>query len=76
MFNGVLDCKNIFKVTFVIIGTIIGAGFASGQEILIFFNNYGFYGLIGLIFSIILFQESFLQHLAFHQLHKLYHEEL
>ena len=54
MFRSVLDYKNIFKVSFVIIGTIIGAGFASGQEILIFFNKYGFYGLIGLLFSIIL----------------------
>ena len=44
---------NIFKVTFVIIGTIIGAGFASGQEIYTFFNRFGFYGLIGLIFSLL-----------------------
>lgn len=43
---------NILKVTFVIVGTIIGAGFASGQEILTFFNRYGIYGLIGLAFSI------------------------
>ncbi len=46
--------KNICKVTFVIIGTIIGAGFASGQEIYTFFNKYGGYGLIGLIISIAL----------------------
>ena len=45
---------NIFKVTFVIIGTIIGAGFISGQEILTFFNRYGGYGLIGLIISLAL----------------------
>ena len=43
---------NILKVTFVIVGTIIGAGFSSGQEILTFFNQYGRYGLIGLICSI------------------------
>lgn len=43
---------NILKITFVIVGTIIGAGFASGQEILTFFNRYGIYGLIGLILSI------------------------
>lgn len=29
----------------VIIGTIIGAGFASGKEIFTFFNVYGLYGL-------------------------------
>ena len=36
---------------FVIIGTIIGAGFASGKEIFTFFNMHGIYGFIGLIFS-------------------------
>ena len=45
---------NILKVTFVIVGTIIGAGFASGQEIMIFFNNYGLFGFLGLILSIVL----------------------
>ena len=43
---------NIFKITFVIIGTIIGAGFSSGQEILTFFNQYGVYGLVGLMISV------------------------
>lgn len=37
-----INVKNIYKATFVIIGTIIGAGFASGQEIYTFFNRYGF----------------------------------
>lgn len=50
-FNGGI-MLNIFKVTFVIVGTIIGAGFASGQEILTFFNKYGICGLIGLVFSL------------------------
>ena len=39
---------------FVIIGTIIGAGFASGQEIYTFFNRYGINGLIGICISIFL----------------------
>lgn len=43
--------KSILKVAFVIIGTIIGAGFASGQEIWLFFNQYGNWGIIGLILS-------------------------
>lgn len=43
--------KEISKVTFVIIGTMIGAGFASGQEIQVFFNRYGLNGIIGLAFS-------------------------
>ena len=41
----------MFKIIFVIIGTIIGAGFASGKEILTFFNVYGYYGLFGLLIS-------------------------
>ena len=45
--------KDIWKVTFVIIGTIIGAGFASGQEIYLFFNRYGPIGMIGMAVSCI-----------------------
>ena len=41
--------NNVIKVVFVIIGTVIGAGFASGQEIYTFFYSYGINGLIGLI---------------------------
>lgn len=36
-----INAKIIYRTTFVIIGTIIGAGFASGQEIYTFFNRYG-----------------------------------
>ena len=46
--------KKIFKVIFTIVGTVIGAGFASGQEIYIFFNKYKEIGFIGLIISNIL----------------------
>lgn len=49
-----INIKNIYKVTFVIVGTIIGAGFASGQEIYTFFNVYGFKGLIGILVSVFL----------------------
>lgn len=45
---------SILKVVFVIIGTLIGAGFASGQEICLFFFSYGTKGLIGIIISSIL----------------------
>ena len=44
----------MFKVVFVIIGTLIGAGFASGQEIYSFFGIYGFNGLLGIIISSLL----------------------
>ncbi|MCI8470254.1 MAG: hypothetical protein HFJ35_01970 [Clostridia bacterium] len=43
--------RNILKVVFVIIGTMIGAGFASGQEVYLFFFSYGIEGLIGLLIS-------------------------
>ncbi len=46
--------KQIIKVVLVIIGTTIGAGFASGQEIWLFFNQYGKLGIIGMIISCIL----------------------
>ncbi len=43
--------KSISKIIFVIIGALIGAGFASGQEIYVFFYAYGMKGLIGIIIS-------------------------
>lgn len=46
--------NNIIKIVAVIIGTIIGAGFASGKEIYIFFAQYGKNGFIGAIISSIL----------------------
>lgn len=46
--------KDTLKVVFVIIGSIIGAGFASGQEIYLFFNSYGTIGIIGVIISCLL----------------------
>lgn len=46
--------KNVLKVVFVIIGTLIGAGFASGQEVYLFFFSYGMKGLIGILISSII----------------------
>ena len=43
--------KNSLKVVLVIIGTLIGAGFASGKEVYIFFNQYGSLGLLGVVLS-------------------------
>ncbi len=43
--------KNILKISFVIIGTLIGAGFASGREIYLFFVQYGTYGKIGIVLT-------------------------
>lgn len=52
------DFRNIVKVASIYTTTIIGAGFASGQEIIKFFTRYysnGFYGIIlaGIFFSVI-----------------------
>ena len=46
--------KNILNVVFVIIGTLIGAGFASGQEINLFFFSNGEHGIYGIIISSLL----------------------
>lgn len=46
--------KNKLKVIFTIIGTVIGAGFASGQEIYSFFSIYNKNGFVGIILSCIL----------------------
>lgn len=55
----------ILKCLFIIIGTLIGAGFASGQEILSFFNRYGdngFYGMMlsGVFFGIVIFMTLYI----------------
>ncbi len=46
----------MFETLFVLIGTFVGAGFASGKEVFNFFTCYFFYGIISIfIFSILLF---------------------
>lgn len=52
------EFRNIIKVACIYMTTIIGAGFASGQEIMQFFSSYyegGFYGILfaGFLFSVI-----------------------
>lgn len=51
---GFFIMKNVLKVVFVIIGTLIGAGFASGQEVYLFFFSYGMKGLICILISSII----------------------
>lgn len=41
----------IFTIVLVLIGALIGAGFASGQEMYSFFYSYGGIGLIGIIIT-------------------------
>lgn len=46
--------KEIFTIVLVIIGALVGAGFASGQEIYAFFYSYGTVGIFGLVLTCIL----------------------
>lgn len=46
--------REIFTIVLLIIGALIGAGFASGQEIYSFFYSYGAIGLIGIIVTCVL----------------------
>ncbi|MEK3903746.1 MULTISPECIES: YkvI family membrane protein [unclassified Paenibacillus] len=43
------------QIAFTYIGTIVGAGFATGQEILRFFTRYGHWALLTILFSAALF---------------------
>ena len=43
--------KSKIKIIMVIIGTLIGAGFASGREIYLFFTRYGLWGIMGMTLS-------------------------
>lgn len=47
--------KDTLRVAGVYIGTIIGAGFASGQEILQFFTGYGWWGIIGTLVTMAMY---------------------
>ncbi|NBI06576.1 YkvI family membrane protein [Senegalia massiliensis] len=47
--------RNSMKAGFIYIGTIIGAGFASGKEISYFFGIYGTKGIYGVLITSILF---------------------
>ncbi|MDQ1146911.1 putative membrane protein YkvI [Bacillus sp. SORGH_AS 510] len=44
-----------FQIAAVYVGTVIGAGFATGKEIVEFFSRFGFFGLISILMSGYLF---------------------
>jgi len=46
---------SVFKVAATYIGTVVGAGFASGQEVMQFFSHFGINGLWGLLLATTLF---------------------
>ncbi len=47
--------RDTWKVATTFIGTIVGAGFASGQEILKFFGHFGPTGVLGILLSCVIF---------------------
>ncbi|SFK09828.1 Uncharacterized membrane protein YkvI [Halobacillus dabanensis] len=47
--------KKVLKIASAFIGIIVGAGFASGQEILQYFTSFGYLGTIGTIIATALF---------------------
>ena len=42
----------MLKAICTLIGTFIGAGFASGKEIYLFFFKYNIYGILGIVISV------------------------
>ncbi|PRR76003.1 YkvI family membrane protein [Neomoorella humiferrea] len=44
-----------WRIAATYIGTVVGAGFASGQEVLQFFGYFGMWGIVGLILATALF---------------------
>lgn len=47
--------SKVFQIASVYVGTILGAGFASGQEMMQFFSSYGIDGIYGIILAGLLF---------------------
>lgn len=47
--------KDTWKVATTFMGTVVGAGFASGQEILKFFSHFGIHGITGIAISCLFF---------------------
>ncbi|GAE47713.1 membrane protein [Mesobacillus boroniphilus JCM 21738] len=40
-----------FQIAAVYVGTVVGAGFATGREIVEFFSRFGLFGLIGVFMA-------------------------
>jgi uncharacterized membrane protein YkvI len=49
------DWTQAFQIAAVYVGTVVGAGFATGKEIVEFFSRFGFFGLISILMSGYLF---------------------
>ncbi|CAM3683463.1 hypothetical protein [Mesobacillus zeae] len=46
-----IDWRAAFQIAAVYIGTVVGAGFATGREIVEFFSRFGLYGLGGILIA-------------------------
>ena len=62
--------KKTFTLTCLILASVIGAGFASGKEIEVFFTKYKMCGYIGILFAFILFIFVFKLFLLFGNLYR------
>ncbi|MNJ48931.1 hypothetical protein D3C77_441410 [compost metagenome] len=49
------NAVKVLQIAFTYIGTVVGAGFATGREILQFFTQYGKWGVLTIMLSTILF---------------------
>lgn len=45
------NIRNILGIAMAFVGVVVGAGFASGQEVLQFFSSFGYWGLLGGVVS-------------------------
>lgn len=50
-----MNMKEVLRIAGAFVGVIVGAGFASGQEIMQFFTSFGTLGLLGAVISSALF---------------------
>lgn len=50
-----VNLREVFRISGAFVGVLVGAGFASGQEIMQFFTSFGMYGLVGVMISSALF---------------------
>lgn len=62
--------KNYYTLTFLILATIIGAGFASGKEIYVFFTKFGIISFLNILVCFLLFYFSIKLYLNIGQEHK------
>ncbi|WAA13211.1 hypothetical protein [Fervidibacillus halotolerans] len=46
-----MDWKRAFQLAFIYVGTVVGAGFATGREIVEFFSKFGSLGIVGIAIS-------------------------